>query len=124
MFNEFDLFATNMQHYTKGPLNTFSGGMGSFTIDYIAIPSCLASLVIECEVVPDEILNTSDHFVVRTTLDIKCDSQPDDKDVHCPRVKWSNLKADVVQCRYTIPVNKYVSDKMDTIEWENVTENM
>ena len=70
--DEFDLVAVNMMPLTQGPLNTFNGGVGSSTIDYIMIPKCLKDMILSCKVANDEILNTSDHFVVRCTFDIEC----------------------------------------------------
>ena len=68
-FREFSLFASNMTRETKGPLNTFRGGVGSSTIDYVALPTCIAHLVLESEVLEDPILNLSDHNAVRVVLE-------------------------------------------------------
>ena len=68
---EFSLFASNLSSSTKGPLNTFRGGAGSSTIDYIAVPTCLRDEITSSEVLEDAILNTSDHNAVRLTMRIE-----------------------------------------------------
>ena len=98
--------------------------MGSSTIDYVAVPSCLSNQVIRCEVLCDQILNTSDHYVVRVSLDLECDVYPSTKTTHSPRVKWSKVKSDILLNRYTRPVEEYVSRTLDSITWDNVTEDM
>ena len=98
---DFDLFAVNMLPITKGPLNTFNGGVGSSTIDYITIPKCLSGLVHTCEVVKEEILNTSDHFVVRCTLKIGC-AIIKSSESKCPsRIKWGKIRRDINETVYS-----------------------
>ena len=117
-FEEFDLIACNMQPYAKGPLNTFCGGMGSSCIDFVAIPQCLSNLVLRCDVIRDDIMNTSDHHVVRTVLDISCSViTPTSKPV-CARVKWGKIKRETMQLKYTNPVSGYIRNLMHSINWD------
>ena len=70
--NELGLFPANLDTIAAGPINTFKGGMGSSTLDYIAIPESLRATLMSCNVLNECILNTSDHFAVEVSLGIKC----------------------------------------------------
>ena len=61
-FEEFSLLPANLMEGTTGPINTFRGGMGSTTIDYIAVPISLKHLIVSCQVIDENILNHSDHL--------------------------------------------------------------
>ena len=88
-FNEFSLFPANLSKDAVGPINTFRGGMGSSTIDYVAIPEGLRDSLITCEVLKDNVLNTSDHYAIRVELNLECLPSM----VTCPRldgrVRWN-----------------------------------
>ena len=74
-FEELDLVAVNMTTMATGPLNTFNSGVGSSTIDYVTVPCCILDLVVGCDVLRDEIMNTSDHYAIRYTLKVECTVQ-------------------------------------------------
>ena len=61
---------------------------------------------------------------MRTCLDIECDTYHGNKDVHSPKVKWNTIKCDVLQRQYTTPVNEFVSDILDNVVLDDVTENV
>ena len=88
-FNEFSLFPANLSKDAVGTINTFRGGMGSSTIDYVALPEGLRDSLITCEVLKDNILNTSDHYTIRVELNLECLPSM----VTCPRpdgrVRWN-----------------------------------
>ena len=71
-FEEFSLFPTNLSQIATGPVITFKGGMGSSTIDFIAIPEGLRNNLASCEVLCDNTLNTSDHYAVQSKLKLQC----------------------------------------------------
>ena len=70
--NEMGLFPANLCSNAIGPINTFKGGMGSSTLDYIAVPTCLRDSLSSCEVLDDHIMNTSDHLAIKASLAIQC----------------------------------------------------
>ena len=70
--NEIGLLPANLCNIATGPVNTFMGGMGSSTLDYLAIPTSLRSCLVSCEVLDEHILNTSDHLAITMTLSIVC----------------------------------------------------
>ena len=88
-FKVFSLFPANLDLSAIGPVTTFKGGMGISTIDYIAIPECLRSHLIRCEVLKDDILNTSDHYSVHTSLNIQCLPRMVKCNPSSSRVKWN-----------------------------------
>ena len=108
-FDEFGMIAVNMMPMTRGPLNTFNSGMGSSTIDYIAVPSSLSSSVLECEVLNDEILNTSDHSAIRSVFDIVCGESEQTACKKKSRIKWSKLSREIIHSTYTSKVDSLAS---------------
>ena len=108
--NELDLVAINMTNITRGPLNTFNGGVGSSTIDYITIPKCMYNLVLRCEVLGDEIINTSDHFAVRCSLEVECAEAKGTCNVSPTRIKWDRVKKDTILTLYTNNVEDFARD--------------
>ena len=105
-FNEFSLYASNMSSDTKGPLNTFKGGVGSSTIDYIVIPYGLKHLVISSEILEDNILNLSDHNAVRTVIKKEKDICKVEPPVYTRNIKWSKLDRDTIHTKYTSLVDE------------------
>ena len=106
-FKEYSLTPINMLADTKGPINTFRGGMGSSTIDYIAVPQGLIESVKACEVLEDAILNTSDHNAIHLTLDCSGLRVAYTKSGCIPKVKWSKLTKLEVFNEYTAPVDRF-----------------
>ena len=129
---EFDLTAVNMTKISTGPINTFHSGVGSSTIDYIAVPDSLLSLVGQCSVVSDEILNTSDHFALQATLNIECSIAKSDEVKQMPAIRWNKIKSEVIANVYTSPLEEYalmvmnrdITDKMDSTSIERVTDDV
>ena len=62
--------AVNLSYMARGAVDTFSCHNGSSTIDYALIPSAYIRNVSSCYVDSDNALNTSDHYPVRTVIDI------------------------------------------------------
>ena len=71
-FRDFNLSPANLDESAVGPITTFKGGMGISTIDYIAITEGLRKYLKECQVLKDDICNTSDHYAVRAVLSLQC----------------------------------------------------
>ena len=68
--DSYNLVATNLQTWSKGPVETFIGPNGSTTIDYILVPKDIVGKVRECKVMGDEQLNCSDNNPVTINIDI------------------------------------------------------
>ena len=113
---DFSLFASNMSSSTKGPLNTFRGGAGSSTIDYIAVPTCLRDDIISSEVLEDAILNTSDHNAVRLTMRVEGVKVEYTKTPGSTNIKWNKLSAAVVTNEYTIPSEVFCNELLQQSE--------
>ena len=112
-----------MQPYANGPINTFNGGMGSSAIDFIAIPQSISDQVVKCDVIRDDIMNTSDHFVVRLVLNITCSTMIPTCQQTTGSIKWGKIKAETIMHKYTRPVNNYVKSLLDNIVWETCSEH-
>ena len=121
-FSEFSLYTINMTKDTKGPLNTFRGGVGSSTIDYIGLPLGLRYLVSHSEVLVDDILNLSDHNAVRDVLEIEknfCTNQHP----RVPRnIKWSKLGIDIIRSKYTNAVEEFCNSLILEHDVSNLSE--
>ena len=87
-FEEFSLFPANLSQIAVGPVTTFKGGMGSSTIDYIAVPEGLRDNLISCEVLNDDIMNTSDHYAVKAKLKLHCLPQMVSNPGQKGRISW------------------------------------
>ena len=105
-FNEFSLFPANLMRTAKCPLNTFKGGMGSSTIDFTAVPEGLKINLSKCEVLKDNIVNTSDHYAVSAEFALQSlpsmISGPEPKG----RVKWRKPNT---QLRYRDLIQKEIN---------------
>ena len=62
--------------------------MGSSTIDYVAIPEGLRNSLINCEVLQEDELNTSDHYAICTVLNLGCIPRMVASPRPVGRVKW------------------------------------
>ena len=124
-FDESELTAANMTSKATGPLNTFNSGNGSSTIDYIAVPNSLCSLVRGCSVMKDEILNTSDHFAIQATLDVKCCEMSSINSRPNTSIKWGKIRREIIDEVYTRPVEEYATQIMNELELckDSVIEN-
>ena len=92
LMSELNLYPVNLDRISEGPINTFKGGMGSSTLDYIAIPTCMRDKVTSCRVVDDAILNSSDHLSVEATLGIKCSRDLSYKIPKKGRILWGKAQ--------------------------------
>ena len=89
-FKEFSLCPINLDPAATGPVTTFKGGMGISTIDYIAIPEGLKRHLISCEVLKDDILNASDPYPVKISLNLQCLPRMVKSCPSSSRIKWNN----------------------------------
>ena len=104
-FNEFSLIPCNLLKMAKGPINTFRGGVGTSTIDYVAVPQSLVDRITECEVLVEEALNTSDHNAVRVSLNISGLQSACIKTMTRTSVKWAKIPSDVIKSKYSDQVD-------------------
>ena len=57
--------------------------------------------MLECNVLQDEIMNTSDHRPVQMILEIQCSDNTNTAVRPTPSIKWNRIKQDVIRERYT-----------------------
>ena len=100
-FKNLSLFPTNLDVRAKGPINTFKGGMGSSTLDYIALPICMDRQLLSCEVLEDDILNLSDHRAVKTEIKFECITSYKNDTKKVPRVLWERIREGGVIQQYS-----------------------
>ena len=112
-FNEMSLFPTNLDQTSAGPVNTFRGGMGSSTVDYIAIPLCLKSSLKSCQVYDENILNTSDHLAIGVTLNLQYGFRRMVKSVKISRTLWSKAIANGSIDLYRDTVDRFTRRLID-----------
>ena len=116
-FSEFSLFPSNLCDIAKGPLNTFRGGVGSSTIDYVAIPNSLLGDLISSEVLTDEILNTSDHNAVRAVLNLEGVKLDNCKPDTPPNIRWNRISKPTLVNEYTIPMEEFCEDLLQSTDF-------
>ena len=117
---EFSLCPVNLCDIATGPLNTFKGGVGSSTIDYIAIPSCLIQDVISCKVLEDAILNTSDHNPVQAKFNFQGVKTAYVEHNSPTYVKWGRIKKPILSSEYTIPCEQYCGELLQSSDIDNM----
>ena len=93
LFDELSLFPVNLDIIAEGPVNTFRGGMGSSTLDYIAIPESLRYCLNSCRVTDDVILNTSDHLAIKATLKVPIGKHNKAKIHTSTRILWGKANS-------------------------------
>ena len=122
-FEEFSLHACNLAKTTKGPLNTFNGGTGSSTLDYIAVPLCFKRLVLECEVLEDPILNLSDHNAVHITLEVEKHVCLNTTQPIINNVKWAKIDRNTIREGYTTQVNNSCNEILQNLDINECSED-
>ena len=65
---KYEYVAANLLERASGSLPTFTCHNGSSTIDYVLVPKAYIDNVISCYTEADHVLNTSDHYPIKTTL--------------------------------------------------------
>ena len=121
-FNEYDLEAVNMRPETGGPIDTFNSGVGRSTIDYIAIPKCLNKIILRCDVLKEDIMNTSDHYAVRAHLDLVCCEPVINKSQCLPRVKWGKTDPDVIREIYTQKLEEHATNTKHGLDISSINQ--
>lgn len=103
-----------------GPCYTFNvKGVGSSYIDHCMGSSLVELNVTSCRVLEDEILNTSDHLPITTTINIsKRGIRDDQNEVLLSSVAEKKLTPDTIRTQYTNPINdalEHIDTMMDAI---------
>ena len=122
-FNEFSLYPCNLDASAKGPLNTFRGGIGSSTIDYLALPLCMRDNVVSCEVLTDPILNTSDHDAVQVSIGLDGLNMKYSSPVATPSIKWNKISNENMSAVYTTPVEEFCVELLKSTDFENLGDD-
>ena len=91
----------------SGPCVTFSNsrGMKSY-VDHCIISDGLMGLVKSCSVIPDSVLNISDHCAI--SIELNCYYIPIKNMVTHPKVGWSKASADMIAETYTWPLEQHI----------------
>ena len=118
--DEFSLVPCNLSADTKGPLNTFKGGVGASTIDYVSIPLSLCNDLVSCEVLVDPIINTSDHNAVQAILSVGGTKTTFTKANSPTRIKWNKVQKDVLFNLFTKPNEDYCDDLLQSTDFDNL----
>ena len=95
----------NLNVSAEGPVVTHCGPTGPTCIDYILVPEVLNRDILECGVIEEDGLNTSDHYPVYVKIDLmKLDRQSIEVE-SARNVRWNKLQKEVFKDRYTDKVN-------------------
>ena len=104
LVNEFGLTACNLDRCATGPVDTFCGPTEKSTIDYKFVPQEASNRIKACQVIGNEVLNTSDHNPVQVTLNIdnvRCYTRAR---VDSSIKRWEKLSEQERNERYCLPL--------------------
>ena len=118
---EYNFVAGNMQSEARGPLSTFVGPTGQSSIDYVMVPAECYSLVTDCFVGEDEILNTSDHRPVHARLNLCSVRSNVVNRVRKGVKRWDKLGVTERQSKYEVPLEKSLRSVISTLSGEDIT---
>ena len=123
LFKELTLFPVNLDLATEGPLNTFKGGMGSSTLDYIAVPLSFKSKYTSCRVLEENILNVSDHYAVEVTFCIEYGISTHRVGIKYHGTRWGKAKNNGSMLKYRDNINLFLDDIQDHYNIESCNNN-
>ena len=118
---EYNLIASHMEQTAKGPLSTFVGPNGQSTIDFIMVSAVYSTLVIDCYVGEDEILNTSDHRPVHAELKVCSVKNNTVNRVYKGVKRWDKMGIDERKCKYEVPLSVGLEKVIDTLKRDDIT---
>ncbi len=100
----------------RGPMYTFEvEGVGSSYIDHCLGSMAVWDRVIKCEIIADDIINTSDHLPI--TITIRDDDVPikNKIDIKNTQIAWGRLDDDTIQELYTNQLDAMLEQLHDTL---------
>ena len=88
----------------EGPNYTFNvDGVGCSYIDHCIVSQTLLTHILHCQILPDNLLNTSDHLAM--TVQLKVESIPARQKVsHNSKIAWKKISPDEIKHLYTEPL--------------------
>ena len=119
-FKEYSLILCNMEDSSKGPLNTFRGGVGASTIDYVAVPTSLYDDVLSCEVLENPVINTSDHNAISIVMKFSSLSVTIPISESVRNVKWSKINSQTLEDVYTKPSDEFCASLLARSDISNM----
>ena len=122
-FKEYSIFPCNLMKMTSGPVYTFKGGMGTSTIDYIELPFSLEDRVMSSEILSDPILNNSDHYAVRATINIEGLKSAAIPIPRAASVKWNKIKKEILLSKFTEPADIRFDNIIRTTDFTNLNHD-
>ena len=90
-FVRHNLTPSNMSAHSTGPVFTCIGPNFKSTLDYIAVSNLLTPLVERCNVIQEDVLNTSDHAVISIDLNISNTQPMRNLEPLSKRIRWDKL---------------------------------
>ena len=119
-FKEYSLTLCNMKDFSDGPLNTFKGGVGASTIDYVAVPSSLYEDILSCEVLENPILNTSDHNAINVVMRFASLNVTSPIPEGVRNIKWNKINCQTLLHVYTRPADEFCSNVLEMSNINNM----
>ena len=111
--NKYELTAINLQEYSTGSVDTFKCHNGSSTIDYVLIPSTWQNKVVTCHTEDEEVLNTSDHFSIQTTIDVGSLPSSINHSQQRKSIKWDKMSNADIYNLYEAPLALMLGELQD-----------
>ena len=104
--SRYNLYPVNLSMKAIGPINTFYGHNAESCLDYFLVHRDMEDVVLGCETISFNPLNTSDHLPVVISLDMK-NAINIVQEVDARRqIKWSKIPKEKLHELYTVPVSK------------------
>ena len=107
--NRHDMIIADLLPSTIGPNYTFNRNNCFSYVDHCVISSHSVGLVVSTEVLPESVLNVSDHLAIRISLNIKL-PQTNKKQNLFQRPAWNKAKPEEIETLYTHPLDTAVQN--------------
>ena len=109
------LISVDMGTLCKGPSYTYHQGEKSRSyIDHCIVNKSFCSRIIECEILPECIENTSDHLVVKVVIDMEGTMTTEDLYANIQRkdIAWHKVNGDDINTLYTKKLDECLKEKI------------
>ena len=99
--NRCDMECRDLQEDCHGPCYTYSHSKGETYIDHVFVSRDLIYDVYDCQVIPEDFMNCSDHLPLAITIGMNHTIGPDRSFVPRTQVAWHKAPPEEIRSRYT-----------------------
>ena len=101
-----NMYVVDLEPECSGPMHTYHvDGVGTSYIDHCLVSRRLKSLYVNCRILDDCVMNTSDHLVLHVSVNINIPRAKSARPVAIPRPSWKRFSDADILALYTEPVD-------------------